>query len=168
MWCAAELAVTWDVGAKKPVALSRDPTNPSKECESMGPSLPLLTLTWTCCECCIVKRGLRVVGAALPAGELHLPLRYLTTVCLPTAARMAEVADPEEGLRVESASRLDWDRDRWLRRPLNAVVNPVKADSDFMSKLLFLLRKVIDLSGPLVAQGTMGAIINAETGNSAT
>lgn len=55
---------------------------------------------------------------------------------------MAEVADPEEGLRVESASRLDWDRDRWLRRPLNAVVNPVKADSEFMSKLLFLLRKV--------------------------
>ena len=58
------------------------------------------------------------------------------------AARMAEVADPEEGLRVESASRLDWDRDRWLRRPLNAAVNPVKADSDFMSKFLFLLRKV--------------------------
>ena len=59
---------------------------------------------------------------------------------------MAEVADPEEGLRVESASRLDWDRDRWLRRPLNAVVNPVKADSDFMSRLLFLLRKVIQSS----------------------
>lgn len=52
------------------------------------------------------------------------------------------MADPEEGLRVESASRLDWDRDRWLRRPLDAAVNPVSADSDFMSKLMFLLRKV--------------------------
>ena len=61
---------------------------------------------------------------------------------------MAEVADPEEGLRVESASRLDWDRDRWLRRPLNAVVNPVKADSDFMSRLLFLLRKVSSIQDP--------------------
>ena len=55
---------------------------------------------------------------------------------------MAQVADPEEGLRVETASRLEWDRDRWLRRPLDAAVSPVKADSDFMSKLLFLLRKV--------------------------
>ena len=52
------------------------------------------------------------------------------------------MADPEEGLRVETASRLEWDRDRWLRRPLDAAVSPVKADSDFMSKLLFLLRKV--------------------------
>jgi len=60
------------------------------------------------------------------------------------ARRMAEVADPEDGLRVESASRLDWDRDRWLRRPLDAAVNPVKADSDFMAKLTFLLRKVIN------------------------
>lgn len=43
---------------------------------------------------------------------------------------------------METASRLEWDRDRWLRRPLDAAVSPVKADSDFMSKLLFLLRKV--------------------------
>ena len=61
---------------------------------------------------------------------------------MPAARRMAQVADPEEGLRVEIASRLEWDRDRWLRRPLDAAVSPVKADSDFMSKLLFLLRKV--------------------------
>ena len=52
------------------------------------------------------------------------------------------MADPEEGLRVEIASRLDWDRNRWMRRPLNAAVSPVKADADFMSRLMFLLRKV--------------------------
>ena len=70
-------------------------------------------------------------------------LSCLTVTAPCAAAKMAEVADPDEGLKVESASRLEWDRDRWLRRPLNAVVNPVKADSDFMSRLLFLLRKVI-------------------------
>ena len=52
------------------------------------------------------------------------------------------MADPEEGLRVEIASRLDWDRNRWMRRPLNAAVSPVKADADFISRLMFLLRKV--------------------------
>ena len=43
---------------------------------------------------------------------------------------------------MEIASRLDWDRNRWMRRPLNAAVSPVKADADFMSRLMFLLRKV--------------------------
>ena len=33
------------------------------------------------------------------------------------ARRVAEVADPEEVLQVEG---LDWDRDRWLKWPLDA------------------------------------------------
>ena len=50
------------------------------------------------------------------------------------------VDEEEEGTRVENASRLEWDRSR-LRRPSD-LVDPDKADAEFMVCLLELLRKV--------------------------
>jgi hypothetical protein len=53
-----------------------------------------------------------------------------------------ELVSPDEGLRVESASRLEWDRSKIMRGTLDARVDPVKADADFMRCLLEVLRKV--------------------------
>ena len=48
--------------------------------------------------------------------------------------------EEKEGTLVENASRLEWDRSR-LRRPSD-LIDPEKADAEFMACLLDLLRKV--------------------------
>lgn len=54
---------------------------------------------------------------------------------------VAEVVSSEEGLQVESASRLEWDRTRLMLGQLDTDTDPVKADAEFMRCMLELLRK---------------------------
>lgn len=53
-----------------------------------------------------------------------------------------EVLSSEEGVQVESASRMDYDRSKWMRASAEELVDPEKADAEFMRCLLQLLRKV--------------------------
>ncbi len=67
-------------------------------------------------------------------------LNLQTLVRAEGAAPEVVVDEEEEGTRVENASRLEWDRSR-ARRP-SGLVDPEKADAEFMVCLLELLRKV--------------------------
>lgn len=53
-----------------------------------------------------------------------------------------EVLSSEEGVQVESASRMEYDRSRWMRLPAEGTADPEKADAEFMRCILQLLRKV--------------------------
>lgn len=64
----------------------------------------------------------------------------LTNFC--NADVKPEVLSSEEGVKVESASRMDYDRSKWMRASAEELVDPDKADAEFMRCLLQLLRKV--------------------------
>ena len=53
-----------------------------------------------------------------------------------------EVLSSDEGVQVESASRMDYDRSKWMRASAKELVDPDKSDAEFMRCLLQLLRKV--------------------------
>ncbi|CAL8468893.1 g8434 [Coccomyxa elongata] len=52
-----------------------------------------------------------------------------------------EVLSSDEGVQVESASRMEYDRSRWMRLPAEGTADPEKADAEFMRCILQLLRK---------------------------
>lgn len=53
-----------------------------------------------------------------------------------------EVLSSDEGVQVESASRMEYDRSRSMRLPAEGTADPEKADAEFMRCILQLLRKV--------------------------
>lgn len=78
-----------------------------------------------------------------PRADSVLLYSHNNTFPIMSAAEgLPEVVSPKKGLQVESASRLEYDRSKWLRLPTEGGVDPEKADAHFMRCLLELLRKV--------------------------
>ncbi|BDA43110.1 hypothetical protein COCOBI_04-1210 [Coccomyxa sp. Obi] len=90
-------------------------------------------------------------GRDLDAEPSTAPLRVAVNhERMATATQDSESAEPDvvpevmssvEGVQVESASRMDYDRSRWMRLPAEGTADPDKADAEFMRCILQLLRK---------------------------